>query len=101
MLDKDLDVVKLIHQGRTFKTLLRLLLTGKERQLIRFQRHEAVLDLNYSNRISSNEDVSDSQLLDKIRKSGELATLTLSQPAQSFSEKLLRGAIYKDWSAQT
>ena len=98
MVDKDLDVVKLIRQSRTFTTLLRLLLTGKERQLIRFQRHEAVLDLKDSRRISSNEDVSDSQLLDKIRKSGELASLTLSRPAQTFTEKLLRGVIYKDWS---
>ena len=97
-MDKDLDVVNLIRQGRTFKTLLRLLLTSDERRLIRFQRCEAVLDLKDSNRKSSNEDFSDSQLLDKIRKSGELASLTISQPAQSFREKLLRGAIYKDWS---
>ena len=43
-LDESLDVVRLIRAGRVHKTLLRLLLSKTERDFIKFQRCEAVID---------------------------------------------------------
>lgn len=42
-LKDQLDIVRLIRMGRSFRTLLRLLLSKHERRLIGFQRREAVV----------------------------------------------------------
>ena len=42
---KQLDIVKLVRNSRSLKTLLRLLLSKQERRLLRFQRREAVINL--------------------------------------------------------
>ena len=43
-LEDSLDVVKLIRAGRVQRTLIRLLLSKSGREMISFQRREAVLE---------------------------------------------------------
>ena len=43
-MEDDLDVVKIVRNGRTLNALLRLLLSNDERRLIRLQRRHNVLE---------------------------------------------------------
>lgn len=47
MLENSLDVVKIVRAGRSLNTLLHLLLTKKERLLVRIQRKHILLDQRF------------------------------------------------------
>ena len=65
-LDTSLDVVRLIRASRIQRTLTRLLLSKSERQWIRFQRREVVLDQSSLKKPS--ETSSDAQVLKKFKR---------------------------------
>ena len=100
-LDDSLDIVRLIRMGRSFRTLLRLLLPKNERRLIRFQKREAVVG-DHASGMSSADELSDSQLLQVFRRHRDINHVqsNFMAPAHelSFIDKLRRGVLYHDWN---
>ena len=74
MYQDSFDVVKLVRYGRALRTVLRLFLSSKDRQLLRIQRRNSVIEAKLSqNAKSTGDDILDEEIIQKVRKKKELS----------------------------
>ena len=72
-LKESFDIVNMVRTNRAMKTLMRLLTSREERQLIGFQRSQCVIDNDRKGQSSdSSDDLSDGAILRKFKDEGHL-----------------------------
>ena len=67
MYTNSFDVVRLARQGRALRTILRLFLSSEDRQMLRIQRRNSVIEKKLSkNAKSTGDDISDEEIIKKL-----------------------------------
>ena len=102
-LERQLDIVNIVRDNRSLKTLLELLLSKQERHMLSLQRKHSVLeqDPEAAAAISAFEESDDEIIMSSIKRQN--FHFCHDQPdleSMTTSEKLQRGLILRDWSHQ-